>query len=255
MSKRKQEEPKTGAPEWMATFSDLVTLLFCFFVLLYALSNIDSAKLQAFSSSFRGDPTFFETGDGMEVGQMLSSGILDMPVHEVGGEDSTVEEFETVKEEMKSMYSDFKTYFAQNKALENVDIIENENSIDIVLKDKVIFDKGKDSLRAEAIPILDSIAALLLTKYPNSAVEIIGHTDNDPINVPRFPNNWYLSSARAINVGEYFINIKGFSPQKISANGRGEFNPIAPNDGEENKAKNRRVEIRIFSSFLGNPVG
>ncbi|MDR2938908.1 MAG: OmpA family protein [Clostridiales bacterium] len=254
MARRKPEEPKGGAPEWMATFSDLVTLLFCFFVLLYSMSNVDSAKLQAFASSFRGEPTLLETGQGLDVGMMLGSGIMEMPVHEVGGETSSTEQFETIKDEMDTMYSDFKTYFAENEMSDNIDIIKKEDSLDIVLKDKVLFDKGKNDLRPEAIPILDTISELLLSKYPECDIEFIGHTDTDPINVPRFPNNWYLSNARAISVGEYFINQKGFSPQKVSAKGRGEFNPVAPNDTEENKAKNRRVEIRIYSSFLGSNV-
>lgn len=251
--KEKKEEAAAGAPAWMATFSDLVTLLFCFFVLLYAMSNVDQAKFQALAGSFSNSTvqSLVGTGGSGGITNLLGNGIMEMPVVETQVQE-TRETYDESKNKMDKLYSDFKTYFSENELQDKIDIIESENYIDLILKDGLLFDKGKDTIKVEAISILNKIADQLLLDYKDSDIEITGHTDNDPINVPRFPDNWNLSAARAINVGNFFIKEKGFSPKKIAAKGRGEFDPLVPNDSDSNKSKNRRVEIRIFSSFYSN---
>lgn len=251
--KKEKEAPAAGAPAWMATFSDLVTLLFCFFVLLYAMSSIDEAKFQSFAQSFSKSKveSLVGTGGSGGITDLLGNGIMEMPVVEQQ-EQEVRENYDESKKKMEQLSSDFKTYFNENDLQDKIDIKENDKYIDLVFKDGLLFDKGKDMIKTEAIAILNQIADQLSINYKDSDIEITGHTDNDPINVPRFPDNWNLSAARAINVGNFFINQKGFSPKKISAKGRGEFDPLVPNDSEANKSKNRRVEIRIFSSFYSN---
>lgn len=249
MAKRKPEEPKAGSPEWMATFSDLVTLLMCFFVLLYGMSSIDMEKFYAFAASFGSDAQNITGQAGESLLENLGMGISEMPIIEYKEGEVMDEEFSDRKEEMNQMYDDFMTYFSESNLLEKIEVTKAENYIELTFKDGILFDKGNDRIRDEVYPILESIANLVAMKYYNSEIQITGHTDNIPINSPRFPDNWYLSAGRAINVGNYFINDKGFSPSKIYAGGRGEFEPIEPNDSEENRAKNRRVEMKIYSSF------
>lgn len=250
MSKRKPEEPKAGSPEWMATFSDLVTLLMCFFVLLYGMSSIDMDKFYALAASFgSAPPNLIEMTSGDSPIDLFNNGITEMPVVEYKEGEVRDEDFVDRTQEMKEMYDDFMTYFSENNLLDVIDVEKNEDFLKLTFKDGVLFDKGNDKIRDDVYPVLESIANLVSMKYYNSDIQVTGHTDNDPINVPRFPDNWYLSAGRAISVGNYFINDKGFSPNKIYAGGRGEFEPVAPNDTEENKAKNRRVEMKIYSSF------
>lgn len=255
LARKKKEQPAApGSPAWMATFADLVTLLMCFFVLLYSMSSIDTAKLQAMAAGMKGEKSLIQSAETNSLLEMMGNGLVQMPdpveQSETKKEDVIIdEEYKDMESEVNDMYTDFKAYIEAKKLGNKIELKKNPSNIEIIIKDNILYDKGKDNIRAEAIPILDSIADLISAKYQNSQIEITGHTDSDPINVPRFPDNWFLSSARAIVVGKYLMNEKNFSPLRISAVGRGEFNPIAPNDTEENKSKNRRVEIKIFSSF------
>ena len=161
------------------------------------------------------------------------------------------EEKDKATEELVKMASDFKTYFAQQNLQDKIDVEQNEQYITLNFKDGILFDSGKAELKAEALGALD-IVSNELAKYPENNVKIEGHADNMPINTPRYPNNWYLSAARAISVAMYFTETKGFSPERISAEGYGEFRPRVPNDTPENRSINRRVEIKILSKYQPN---
>jgi len=249
MNRNKKQASKKGAPEWMITWSDMVSLLFCFFVLLYAMSTPDIAKMEAFSQSFR-ESALLPPASRDIISMSLGNGILDLPVITPGGEESETEEFETREEELTSMYSDFLLYIIENNLEDMITLIEHDTYVQMILANNILFDSGRDDLRPEAFPLLEALAGMIRESYSESRVEIVGHTDNDPINTPRFPNNWFLSFARAINVGTFFVDEQGFSPDMIWPVGRGEFEPIAHNDTEENKAMNRRVEIKVHSSFV-----
>jgi chemotaxis protein MotB len=261
MKRKKEAPPPPGAPLWTATFADLATNMMCLFVLLFSMSTLDAQKFQAIREAFQnmglntssGGETFLDASNS-ELIDILDAGISSMP--DSGTSDSPFEDeedlerYKKIEEELQQMERDFQLYIDQNNLLEQLEISRNSTSIEIIFKDNILFDKGKDNIKTVAIAILGSIADLLSEKYPASSIEIIGHTDNDPINSVRFPNNWFLSSARAIRVGEFFINEKNFAPERILAVGRGEFDPVAPNDAEINKSRNRRVEIKIRSSYV-----
>lgn len=111
--------------------------------------------------------------------------------------------------------------------------------------DQVFFDLGKADLKPEAVEILNRLGPIL-KGIPNP-IRIEGHTDNLPINTAQFPSNWELSTYRATRVIRYFIEELGFSPDKLSAAGYGEYRPIADNDTPEGRSLNRRVDIVIIS--------
>ncbi len=267
---RKPEEPKKGAPEYMNTYGDMVTLLLCFFVLLYSMSSLDAAKFNAMAAALSGNVvSMLQSGSAEGIMDMLGSGIMDMPAIQKTGpstdkaeEDpnkmennpAAAETVEKIQAELAQMASDFKTYFAENQMNESISTEVFENYIRITITDNILFDRGRANLRPEVIPVLDAISAELVN-YIENDIKIEGHSDTDPINSPQFKSNWWLSAARAITVAEYFVNEKGLDPARVSAEGMGEFRPIAPNDTEENKAKNRRVEIKVFSSYVDNMNG
>ena len=117
----------------------------------------------------------------------------------------------------------------------------NKERVLITIEDTVIFPSGIGDINAKAFPALDKITTIInKMSYP---VRIEGHTDNDPIRTERFPSNWELSTARAVNVLKYFIELGNVSPNRLSAVGYGEAKPLFPNDTTEHKSKNRRVEI------------
>lgn len=249
---KKQEEAPAGCPLWMASYGDLVTLLLTFFVLLYAMSIVDQKKFDqvaaSLAQSFGG---VIDLGGGASSGVSEFSGdtILAMNSAQAGSD----ENYEAAQEELKEMVSDFETYFAENNLQEQIKIEKMEEFVRLTFPDGILFDVGKANLRQNVLPTLRLVAEELL-KYPDSDVKIEGHTDSDPISTIIYPSNWYLSGARAIAVGEFFIDESGLSPVRIAVEGRGEFLPVAPNDTPENKAKNRRVEIKIYSKYYSNTI-
>lgn len=252
MAKRKPEEPKAGCPDWLATYGDLVTLILCFFVLLYSMSSIDVVKFQALAASFSGNTTvsITQSSGADSINSLLGSGIMEMPI--IKKEDYKVpsEQVAQIQKEanqMRKITSDFKTYFARENLQNSVTVKDEGSFVRITFPDGMLFDRGMATLRTDVIPVL-SMVADELKNYPDNEIKIEGHTDTDPIRTVQYPNNSYLSSARAIEVGLYFIEDKGLDPMRVTYEGRGEYWPVAPNDSLENKAKNRRVEIKIMSS-------
>jgi len=118
----------------------------------------------------------------------------------------------------------------------------------VQLLDRLLFESGSADLKPEAKAVLDTLAEIL--KFLPNKIRVEGHTDNRPINTVRFPSNWHLSVARALNTAYYLMG-KGVPPEKISIVGHSEYKPIAPNDTEENRAKNRRVDIVVISTQSG----
>ena len=125
-----------------------------------------------------------------------------------------------------------------------------ERGLVITFVSEIFFDSGKDVIKDEGKVTLDKVAEVLNRDVPNSPVAVEGHTDNDPIKYSGWKSNWELSSARALSVVHHLIDVGSVEPRRLSANGYGEFHPVAPNDTAENKHKNRRVEIVILPSVL-----
>jgi len=115
------------------------------------------------------------------------------------------------------------------------------DGIHITLGEDLLFASGKADIDPAAFPILERITAII-KKVPHS-IRIEGHTDNDPIRTRRFPSNWELSTSRAIHILKFFIDMGKINPTRLSAVGYGESRPLVTNDSDEQKAKNRRVEI------------
>ena len=123
-----------------------------------------------------------------------------------------------------------------------------ERGLVITFVSEIFFDSGKDKVKEDGKATLSKVAEVLNRDVPNSGVAVEGHTDNDPIKYSGWKSNWELSSARALAVLHYLIDECKVKPQRLSANGYGEFHPVASNDSAQNKQKNRRVEIVILPS-------
>lgn len=266
--KKKQESGGGGSPAWMATFSDLMNLLLCFFVLLFAMSSVDEQAFADIAASFNNSFSIFSGGaQAIGEGKLVSQGAsqldnLSQYFNEMGaaGEDDTLEEgtgsmaeykeqlAEERKEALETIYEEV-VEAAEKKNIEDsveVAIDEGFQYVRIVMNGAILFDSGKETIKKEAIPILNKVGDILKT-YDEHLIKIEGHTDNIPINSSRFPNNIWLSTARATEVYEYLTEKKGLDPESMEASGRGEYNPIADNKTESGRAKNRRVEIKIYS--------
>lgn len=254
MARKKQEDtPPAGAPAWMSTYGDMMTLVLCFFVLLFSMSTVDAEKFQQLQQSLASTFSIEIPNSGSPAkstyGELAGSGIAQLPNSGVGVNVSEAIKSAQSQDEAKKMASDFKTYLAENEAAQNVIVEQMEDGIKLIFTDGILFDLGRAELKAEAYPVLDIITNELL-KYTENNIKIEGHTDDLPISTPRYPSNWELSSSRAITVAKYLIDVKGFSPARLSAEGFGEYRPQLPNNSEENRAKNRRVEIKIVTATM-----
>lgn len=237
--KRRQKTPEEGAPLWMTTFSDMTTLLLTFFILLYSMSVIDVERFQnlviSIQTSFMGYTGIMEqTPDPYDAtGEALA--------HEEGffNEAAMLERAKEAEETMARVES-----FLREIGLEaQVELRLDERGIVMELPDNIFFERARADLRPEARTILDQFSVLFDELDRNIIIE--GHTCNLPINVPEFPSNWELSVIRAVRVTRYLVEEKSISPERLTATGYGEFQPLEPNLSPEARSRNRRVTIVI----------
>jgi|LGVF01.1.fsa_nt_gb chemotaxis protein MotB len=238
---KKCGECKAGAPDWMVTYGDLVTLLMCFFVLLFAFSSIDAQKFEAVMQSFQGSAGVLSGGTTLSESAMVFNG---MPENDVSEDTVDEQVLVKLKEEIDKELED-----AEIEIKITSQIIES--GLLIRFPDNALFDSGEASLKEDAKKALTIIGDLLLDeKFVSRVMRIEGHTDNVPMHSIEFPSNWELSTSRATNVIRYFLQEVGIKPDRLSASGYGEYYPIASNEIEEGRKKNRRVDIVVLRDFF-----
>ena len=276
MAKRKEDEPPKGAPAWQSTFADLMNLLLCFFVLLFSMSTIDAQKFEEIASSFSNTFSIFSAGgSSFEDGLLISNGVsqlnnLDQYINNTGAaaeqtaknndleddEASGDSEAEELKEMLEAEQLKASEELAEkmSEAMEeggidkDVEIEFTSQYVQLTLKGSVLFDSGKADIKEEALPLIAKIATIL-ERYAQSTIEIEGHTDNVPISTSRFESNDVLSSYRALSMFNYLVENTTLDPAKIKHSGRGEYCPVADNSTPEGRAKNRRIEIKIYNNL------
>jgi len=254
---KKNQEDSSGAPEWMTTYSDMVTLLLTFFIMLFAMSTVDKAKFTDVAKSLSNSLLNLSTGDSI----LDSSGKSIITVDFVNPSNKNLPEqnekyIESAEEmvidaqrqiyemEMDIAKEELREAVEQQGIGDKVEIIEEKDFIIVRLESELFFDSGRAEIRPEAYPVLEQMAEIL--KNMDNEILVSGHTDNVPINTPLFRSNWELSTARATTVVRYFTETLGLDPVKFTATGNGEFRPIADNSTPEGRQRNRRIEIMIM---------
>ncbi len=298
--KKKPEDIKPGAPAWTATFSDLMNLLLCFFVLLFSMSSVDAAKYEEVAKSFAETFSIFEgggtaIGDGVMVSNGVSqlnelsqyfssmgvsaSGTRDNEVTsdsealsenssrggDVGERDSdgtgisggSESEVQQAKEELaaaqlkasEELAEQVEEAVAEGSLAREIDIDYTSQYVLLTMNGSLLFNSGSATIKDEAKPVLDKLGQIL-ERYAQDVIEIEGHTDNVPISGRgQFDSNDELSGARALSVFRYLLDTTTLNPSNIKHSGRGEYVPIADNSTPEGRAKNRRVEIKIYNEL------
>lgn len=237
MGERKKKQPEGGGgSDWLCTFNDLVTLLMVFFVLIFTMGSGDSEKFEEMRNSVM-------RGLGLlDLKGMGSSGL-------VKSSDS-VRRLTHREEDPSELSDEIKDYVADmNSAMPWIDASITESGVTISLEGSVAFEPGIADINPRVFPALEGIGKLI-NKMPN-AVRVEGHSDNVPISTPKFPSNWELSIARAVNVTKYLMEHANVSPLRLSAAGYGDSRPLLPNDTAKHRAKNRRVEIVLLREDTG----
>ena len=262
MAKKPQEDPPAGLAPWLATFGDLMNLLLCFFVLLFSMSSVDAQKFEAVAASFSQTFSIFQAGaTAIGDGLLISNGVsqlneLDAYINSTGRQADYDEQASDYKEQLEQEQLDASEQLAEQiqEALEESDM-DKEVDIDftsqyvmLTLNGALLFDSGSAALKEDSSQVMSKIGEIL-TRYAESVIEVGGHTDNIPIHNANFSNNDELSSFRALAVFDYLVENTDLNPANIKHSGRGEYVPIADNGTEEGRAKNRRVEIKIYNSL------
>lgn len=288
MGRRKKQEESSGGASWLTTYSDLVTLLLCFFVLLFSMAIVDKQKVTKAALSIRA-AFLGETGDDifeMSTGDTLISltpyidenDLVNKPDEdtgeegeegdETGGEDKEGDETGAEGEEtgeegeegaetgaegeevgresegIRTLKADIQGLIDKMGLNENIRVIDEGTRIILRMDSVILFDTGKADLKPSARPVIEKIGEIL--KSLDTEIQVQGHADDRPINTPEFSSNWELSTKRATNVVKYLIEKCGVSEKYLTATGNAEFRPIAPNDSEYNRQKNRRIDIAIY---------
>lgn len=298
MAKRKTKPPEEGSPAWMATFSDLMNLLLCFFVLLFASSNMDEEKIQRIMASFnQASFSIIEAGTvSLLEGQIVSGGVTQLPgiesileyigvSSEVEGEnqdlsatgaddgksdfsnpnestDQMVTEDVTMVEmteqdlkkeleeqglkQSEQMYDEISEMTESYKIDDRIVMDYNSQYVSLDLNGAVLFDAGSAEIKDDVRVFMQKIATIM-SRYKECVIEVEGHTDNVPISSARYESNRHLSTARAISVYQYVMEQANLIDENIKVAGYGESRPVASNETEDGRAKNRRVSIKIYN--------
>jgi chemotaxis protein MotB len=220
-----------GAPAWVVTFGDLMSLLLCFFVLLLSFSEMDRKKYKIVSGSLAN-----------AFGIQRDTPVFDSPKAQkiIGKEFDQAVIINKIQEKLvKPIIVEIENNFQEMKDLIEVDV--SENQVAIRLMGETTFDLGKAEIRPQMLPLLVKIGALL--KGTRGEIIIAGHTDNLPLRGGPYKSNLGLSMARAASVADFLLKKTSIEPEKISTMGFGEHRPLATNDTTQGREKNRRVEI------------
>jgi len=235
---RPKKHERKGAPAWMLTYGDMTTLLLTFFIMLFTTAEIEGRELQLILSAFRGSLGMF-TG-----GMTLSEGVL----AELGQQIETLPAKERGDKLAKAVEKAVSIFQPEVKS-RRVKITEDERGIVISLVADAFYESGSVMLTEEGMRVIDKIGRFLRDpEFEGNFIRIEGHTDNEPIppSSPLYPmTNWELSTSRAVSIVKILNEQYGIRGENLSAVGYGEFQPVEPNDIEEGRAYNRRVEVVI----------
>ena len=221
-----QEEGPPTAPFWLVTYSDMVTLLLTFFVLIVSMSEVEVKKFKEALSHFKGRRSVLN---------------FESMVPPSRPEEDVQEMFKS----RESRLDELAEYLEENKLQEKVQVNVTERGVHVSILDSVMFESGRADLLPSAQNVLQKVESLLTPLSKTVIVE--GHTDNRPINTAYFPSNWELSGARASSVVRFFLmQESALDPEMYKTVGFGEFRPVATNETVSGRARNRRVEI-LFS--------
>jgi chemotaxis protein MotB len=238
--KRKKEEEHDNLERWLITYSDLITLLLAFFIMMYTFSKQDAQKYEEVSEYLR---AIFSGGTAvLKAGAAADSKVvLPMP-----------KESTDIQEIAKQLEKEIQGMAEATDPEHKISVLSDERGIVIRIMDRAFFDNGRAELKDSAKNALMKIAPII--KASDNQIRIEGHTDNVPISTNEFKSNWELSVRRATEVVRHLIEKYEFPPERISASGYAEYRPVAPNDTEQDRALNRRIEIILLRQSNTEPL-
>lgn len=273
MARRRKRhiEPPEDHNRWLISYADFITLLFAFFVVMYAISSVNVGKYRVLSDSMieaferkgaKQSTSELTDGEGdssqpISLGEPATSAIEPVVLdHFITAEElRDVEISEEVLEGRRRLGRIAEQFASALESFIDDDLVEvkkNDLWVEIEIKSGLLFASGDAALQSKAAPVLKKISEVLQTT--SNIIYVEGHTDNIPIETIEFPSNWDLSSARAVSVARELVN-DGINPARLAAVGYGDNHPVADNKTAEGRFKNRRVTLVLISNSLARYGG
>jgi len=249
MARRRKEEEHENHERWLVSYADFITLMFAFFVVMYAVSSVNEGKYRvlsdSISSAFRNTPG---NASGAIVQVNPNAPLpIGIPIKKPQVDLKRQQNRETLRNKAKEITAALAPLVQQGQ----VRVTEGAFGITVEINASVLFDSGEARLQLLAVRALTAVGQILAsTDFP---ITVEGHTDNAPINTVLFPSNWELSGARAASVVRLFIDT-GVDPRRLTATGYAEQRPVADNAEPEGRQRNRRVAINMESRTPDNPT-
>ena len=239
MRRKKKPEP-VSHDRWLVSYADFITLLFAFFVVLFASGQADRKKQAQLATSiqtaFKQMGIYDTRGKAGGVTPSVGAWVAPAPLAEPMA--GTGQAMSALKERLNAA--------AQREIADGlIAIRESDGGLTVSLQEAGFFDSGAAGVRPSALPVLERIAAAL----PDSGLRVEGHTDDVPISTAQFASNWELSSSRASSIARLLLRHANVRPEQMSVAGYAEFHPVANNATAEGRAKNRRVDIVILGDL------
>ena len=232
---KKKKAEAGGCEAWVTSFGDLMSLLLTFFILIVSFSNTELIKFRQAMGALQGSTGALTDAPGSSI---MPKRIPKPDMNEQVVTHNSMDEF---LDELENSYM-------EEAQSDLISVEKVKDGLIIRLGNTLLFEPGQATLNPRALSLLSRIGKIIVL-YDYYAV-IEGHSDNTPISTPQYPSNWELSATRAINILRFLVDEVGVNPRTILAIGRGQYQPIAPNDTPENRAKNRRVEIYLNYMYL-----
>lgn len=242
--RRNKFETEENVDRWLVSYADFITLLFAFFVVMYAVSSVNEGKYNQVSTSlnavFQTEAKSLKPIQVGDVNRSKSTSVIDTPIDASGQPENTPQNFKALGDQIEKDILE---------AIQSDEILvrRSEDWLEVEMNSSILFSSGQVQLVNSSKPILRKLA-VILAGYPNP-INVEGFTDDIPIRTEVFRSNWELSAARAASVVHLFTKT-GVKPSRMSAIGYGQFRPIVENNSEVNRIKNRRVVIAILANDM-----
>ncbi len=228
---KKRPKHNSNHERWLVSYADFMTLLFAFFVVLYASAQVDKSRMSSLSNAITNGFQELGVGPGPGNNAVLSGVVPANETHRPG------ESAEAIRHKLELGLSDELQH-------DTVSLRDTREGLVLSLREVGFFQSGSATLRANSMDAFDRIGSVLTSVNGNLRIE--GHTDNVPIHTLHYNSNWELSTARATEVIRLLLTREGIDPDRLSAAGYAEYHPIADNSSEDGRRLNRRVDIVII---------
>ncbi|MDR0269284.1 flagellar motor protein MotB [Paenibacillus sp.] len=254
-TRREHSDEERADETWLLPYADLLTLLLALFIVMYAMSSVDQKKFDEMSQAFN---AALSTGNGVlsynsELPSDISidKGRKDSKANMLADEDKKMQKAQLAKQEqedMEKLKKQLDQYIKNNGLTNLLDTKLNQSELTVTISDNALFASGSAVVKPESRQLALAISNML-QQFPSYNVIVSGHTDNMPISNSEYASNWDLSSDRALHFMKILLMNTNLNPAKFTSTAFGEYHPVASNDSEVGRAKNRRVEVSIIRKY------